>query len=425
MADLKADLKTDLKIKKTKELFLVLTLMLTIIIDIMGLGLVFPTLPELFIGAHSALDSQTSSIHWQEFYYGLAMAVWPLGLFFGAPAFGHLSDMIGRRKVLLSCLLMTGATYAVCALAIDLRSMWLFILGRLISGFFAGSFEIAQAVIADISPQEKKARNMGWITLAASLGFTVGPLISGLTMGAHWVSWFNLSTPFWIAMILSLLNMLSLFCLLKESYRHVGEFKVDWLACFESVSFIFSDKRVRYLGLVFLLLQFSWAMYFGPMTAIMQIQFGSTGLLLGLFFAVLGLGFGVGTIVIQPVIQKFFSLKWMVCIGLLGTAILLGISAISPSAMVQWGVVFFSSMIEVLAYTGSVALFSNSVSDTEQGTVLGGVGSLASVSWCLSGLLTGPALSVSWHVPLSVSAVFMLLAALMMLGFRKALIAKQ
>ena len=405
-------------IKNTKHLWLILTLMLTIIIDIMGLGLIFPTLPQLFIGSHSILDSNITSPAWQEFYYGLAMAAWPLGLFFGAPTLGHLSDIIGRRKVLLSCLFMTAVTYGLCALAIDIGSLSLFILGRLVSGFFAGSFEISQAVIADISPPEKKARNIGWITLAASLGFTIGPLISSLTTNHAWVSWFSLTTPFWIAMILSVLNMVSLFCLLKESYRHVGEFKIDWFACFKSVGFIFSDKRVRYLGWVFLVLQFSWGMYFGPLTAVMHMKFAYGSVMLGLLFAVIGLGCGLGTVILQPLTQKFFSLKWMVFLSMLFTSVLIGFAAISSCVISQWMVGFLASGVEILAYTGSAALFSNLVSETEQGTVLGGVGSLVSVSWFLSSLLTGPSLMISWNTPLVISAMAMLLAALIMLGFR-------
>lgn len=400
------------------QILLVLTLMLTIIIDIMGLGLIFPTLPDLFLGTHSVLTSQIASPHWQEFYYGLAMAVWPLGLFFGAPAVGHLSDMIGRRKVILSCLLMTAVTYAMCAFAIAIGSLWLFILGRLISGFFAGSFEIAQAVIADISPPEKKARNMGWITLSASLGFIIGPLISSFTTVHTWVSWFNLSTPFWMAMVLSLLNMLSIFCLLEESYKHIGEFKIDWMACFRSIGFIFLDKRVRYLGFVFLILQFSWGMYFGPLTAVMSLQFGYSSMTLGFLFALLGLGFLIGTVFIQPLSLKFLSLKWMVFFSMFLTGLLLVLSAVSSSELVQWLVVFFASLIEILAYTGSVAIFSNAVKDTEQGAVLGGVGSLFSTSWFFSGILTGPSLSHGWHVPFVISAVFMLLASFMICGFK-------
>jgi len=399
--------------KHTPQVLLVLTLMLTIIIDIMGLGLIFPTLPDLFLGSHSVLTSHLSSSHWQEFYYGLAMAVWPLGLFFGAPAVGHLSDMVGRRKVILSCLFMTAVTYAMCGLAIEMGSLWLFIIGRLISGFFAGSFEIAQAVIADISPPEKKARNMGWITLSASLGFIIGPLISSFTTVHTLVSWFDLSTPFWMAMVLSLLNMLSIFCLLEESYKHLGEFKIDWMACFKSIGFIFSDSRVRYLGFVFLILQFSWGMYFGPLTAVMSLQFGYSSMTLGLLFALLGLGFGIGTVFIQPVCLKFLSLKWMVFLSMFLTGLLLTLSASSSSELVQWLVVFFASLIEILAYTGSVAIFSNAVKDTEQGAVLGGVGSLFSISWFFSGMFTGPSLSHGWHVPFIVSAVFMLLASVM------------
>jgi len=397
--------------------WLILTLMLMIMIDIMGLGLIFPTLPQLFIGPHSILAGHIHTRGWQEFFYGLAMGVWPLGLFFGAPALGHLSDVLGRRKVLLTCLLMTGLTYGLCAIAIQMHSMALFLLGRLVSGFFAGSFEISQAVIADISSAEKKARNMGWITFAATFGFTLGPLISSFTTNASWFAWFSLETPFWVAMILSLLNMLALFFLLKESYRHVGEFKVDWFACFKSVGFIFSDTRVRYFGFVFLLLQFSWGLYFSPLTAMMNIHFGYGSVLLGLLFSVLALGAALGTVVLQPLSQKLFSLEKMVCLSMILTGLVLFSAIIFNTAAAQWWVAFISAAIEILAYTGFAAIISNSVKETEQGTALGGLGALVSIAWCLSGVLTGPVLALNWHAPTLVSAGVMLLAGLLMIKY--------
>lgn len=402
-----------------QHFWLIITLMVTIIIDVMGIGVIFPTLPQLFIGHHSVFGSHIQSKLWQEFDYGFSMAAWPLGLFFGAAMMGHLSDIVGRRKVILVCLFMTAVTYAICGFAIHMSSAWLFLLGRLLSGFFAGSFEIAQAVIADISPPEKKARNMGWITLSASLGFIIGPLIASFTTEPSISSFFTLATPFWIATVLSFINMLSIFFLLKESYRHVGEVKLDWLACFKSVGFVFKDKRVRFLGLVFLLLQFGWGMYFMPLSGVLNILYGYDSVTLGLFMAVIGVACGFATIVVQPLLQKIMSLRSMLIWSLFLTAFFLVFAVIFDIKWIQWTVGFFAPMVEVLAYTGSIALFSNSVSETEQGTAMGGAGTLVSIAWFMGGMVTGPTLVISWHIPLAISMIFMLIPACLALKLKR------
>lgn len=393
----------------------IMTLMVTIIIDIMGIGLILPTLAVLFLNPHSLLTGQFSSQHIRYILFGISLAAWPLGLLIGGPMLGHLSDEIGRKRIIAACLFMTAVTYALAAIAIMTHSLWLFIAARFLSGVFAGSFELAQAVIADISLPHQKARNLGWITLSASLGFIVGPLISGLTTNHHLASCFTLATPFWVAAALSLINMASILTLLKETYAYAGKVKVDWMACLQSITFIMRDKRVRFLAFIFFLLQFAWAMYIYAMTAILNDVFHYNSQLSGFFFAIMGAGFGVGTIVIQPLAQKFMSLKTMVFMALLATGIVLFFSVDPGNELTQWIVCFIASMVEIVAYTASMAIFSNKVGEKEQGKVLGGVGSMFAIAWMISSFAVGPALSLQWHVPLGITCALMFVCALLII----------
>lgn len=405
--------------KQQHTTLIILTLMITIIIDIMGVGLILPTLAQLFLDPNSVLTSQYHSENIRNLFFGLSLAAWPLGLLIGGPMLGHLSDEIGRRRIIAGCLLMTAVTYALAAVSIDLASVWLFIAARFLSGIFAGSFELAQAVIADVSTEDRKARNMGWITLSASLGFVVGPLLSGITTDPSLASWFSLGTPFWCAAGLSFINMISILILLKETYIKPDMVKIDIMACVKSIAFIVKDKRVRYLGLVFCVLQFGWAMYMYSLTAVLHMAFNYEAKTIGIFFAVFGAGFGIGTILVQPLFQKWFSLKIMSIVALLLTCIIQFFAVYPGSEICQWLVGFFAGMFEVLAYTGCIAMLSNAVSEKEQGTVLGGAGSLFAFAWMISSFAVGPAIGVDWRFPIAVSAVVMLITALMLLKLKE------
>ncbi|MBF8263624.1 MAG: hypothetical protein HW387_1289 [Parachlamydiales bacterium] len=121
------------------------TLMFTIIMDVMGVGLVLPLLPNLVVSSTSPFYNGIDSL----FSYGLVLAVWSLGGFFGSPFLGSFSDKIGRKKILIISLSCNALIYAFTAFAVLQKWFLLFILMRFSSGFFSGSFEIAQAAVAD------------------------------------------------------------------------------------------------------------------------------------------------------------------------------------------------------------------------------------------------------------------------------------
>jgi len=100
-------------------------------------------------------------------------------MFVGAPILGDLSDQIGRKKVLLICLLGTACGFFICAIGIKYAIVSVLIVGRGLGGLMAGCMPIAQAAIIDISTPENKLKNISSITLALCLGFAIGPMVGG------------------------------------------------------------------------------------------------------------------------------------------------------------------------------------------------------------------------------------------------------
>ena len=143
----------------------------TVLIDVIGFGIIIPVMPQLIQNLTGGNLSTASSIG------GLLMFTYAFMQFLFAPVLGNLSDQYGRRSVLLFSLLGFGIDYLFLAWAPSLG--WLFV-ARVFSGITGASFTTASAYIADISTPEKRAQNYGMIGAAFGLGFIVGPLIGGV-----------------------------------------------------------------------------------------------------------------------------------------------------------------------------------------------------------------------------------------------------
>lgn len=175
---------------------------LTLLIDSLGIGIIFPVMATILseITGESINDAAAEG--------GLLMAIYAGMQFVFAPVLGGLSDRYGRRPVLLLSLLGLGLDYFILCFADSYT--WL-IVGRAIAGLCGGSFTTAYAYIADVTAPEKRAQAFGLMGAAFGLGFIVGPFVGGLfsDLGSR--------APFVAAAVLSLLNFLYGLFVLPES----------------------------------------------------------------------------------------------------------------------------------------------------------------------------------------------------------------
>lgn len=186
---------------------------ITMLIDVIGLGIIIPVLPKLIeemIGGDLSMAST---------YAGWLMFAYASMQFLFSPIIGALSDRYGRRPVLLISLFGFGIDYLLMGFAPTI--VWLFI-GRLISGITGASFTTATAYIADISTPEKRAQNFGLIGAAFGLGFIIGPVLGGVL--GHYGS----RIPFFAAAGLALLNFAYGYFILPESLDKDHRRKFDW-----------------------------------------------------------------------------------------------------------------------------------------------------------------------------------------------------
>ncbi len=177
----------------------ILVIFLTILVDMIGFGIVIPILPLYAIQFH-ATDLQI----------GILFGCFSLMQLLSAPLLGRLSDKIGRRPVLMLSILGTAISFGILGFA---NTLVMLFVGRLLDGASGGNISTAQAYIADVTPLEKRSGAMGIIGAAFGLGFVIGPAIGG------WLGHvYGIHTPFLVAAGLALVNAIAIFLFLPESY---------------------------------------------------------------------------------------------------------------------------------------------------------------------------------------------------------------
>jgi len=253
---------------------------ITLLIDVIGLGIIIPVVPKLIeelTGEGLSRASEYSG--WLTFAYASAQ-------FCCAPVVGGLSDKLGRRPVLLAALLGLGLDYVFLSFAPTLA--WVFV-GRVIAGITGASFTTATAYIADISTPEKRAQNFGLVGAAFGMGFIIGPAVGGLLAG------FGSRVPFMAAAGLSLCNFLYGYFVLPESLPSDKRRPFEWRRANPVASLLRLRQYPAVLGLVaaLVLIYLAGSATQSVWTFYTMLKFGWTERLVGISLAVVGLFSGL------------------------------------------------------------------------------------------------------------------------------------
>ncbi len=382
-------------------------LFLVLFIDGMGLSLIMPILNALIFAPDSQFFAgRVFSPGMHSFIYGAITSVFMLCWFFGAALLGDMSDYIGRKKALTLCLLGAGLGYLISAFAVITNSITLLLLGRIVGGFTAGSQPIAQAAIVDLSTNENKARNIGLILLAISLGFILGPLLGGLLSDNRLVAWFDFATPFYFAAFISLANIGLLWILFNESFTSAkGKFPFRPQQAIYIFVSAFKHEKVKQLSVLFFIFIFGWSSFYSFIALFLIKTYDFSPTRISMYMAVMGLGFGLGTGFVVQYLARRFPLKQVFIYTVLSSAILTAIVAILPFEWVGWLLLIPLACSVAVAYSAIVTLFSDQVEADKQGWVMGITGSIMALVWALNGVSVGIIAAWSAHLPLFISAI--------------------
>jgi multidrug resistance protein len=147
--------------------------MITAFVDMLGLAMIIPLLPfyATKLGASNTI-------------VGVLIAAFSIAQLASAPLWGKFSDRYGRRPALLVGLLISAVAYAIFAYA---ATLWLLLLSRIVQGLGGGTIGVVQAYVADASAEKDRAKGLGWLSAATSLGAVDGPAIGSVLIpwGRH------------------------------------------------------------------------------------------------------------------------------------------------------------------------------------------------------------------------------------------------
>jgi len=345
----------------------------TILIDVIGIGIIIPVLPTLIEQLTGEGVSRAAQ------YAGYLSFAYAGAQFLFAPVMGGLSDRFGRRPVLLASLLGLGVDYVFLALAPTLG--WLFV-GRVLAGITGASFTTATAYIADVSPPEKRAQNFGLVGAAFGLGFIIGPALGGLV--AHW----GPRVPFMVAAALSLINFTYGFFVVPESLPEERRRPFEWARANAVASLLRLGQYPQIIGLVaaLVLLYLAGSATQSVWTFYTILKFGWGESLIGWSLSVVG----VGALVVQGGLVRVaipkLGAKWCILIGIV--CYIAG-QLLFALASQGWMMFAFTGIYALggLAGPAMQGAVSGQVPATEQGELQGTLTSLISATGIVGPLL--------------------------------------
>ncbi len=192
-----------------RSLFVVFSIVL---MEFTAFGMIIPLSPYL------ARDFGADDLQ-----VGLLMSVYSVAQLLFAPLWGYLSDHIGRRPIILTCLLGSSVFYLWFSFADTLEMLFL---TRILAGVFGAVMSVAMACIADVTEEKERSKNMGLVGAAIGLGFVIGPFVGGAfgLLGSHWGSAPPLGSSFsaFGAFLVCLINLFFTFFFLKENFKPLG-----------------------------------------------------------------------------------------------------------------------------------------------------------------------------------------------------------
>jgi DHA1 family tetracycline resistance protein-like MFS transporter len=341
-------------------------ILITVVLDAMGIGLIMPVMPDLI------REVQHVEISDAAVWGGIMAATFAVMQFVFSPILGGLSDRVGRRPVLLISMGALALDYVIMALA---GSIWWLLAGRILGGITSATHSTANAYMADITKHDERAARFGLLSAAFGVGFVLGPMLGGLLAGL------DTRAPFWVAAGLAAGNFALGLMVLPESLPKWKRRAFDWRRS-NPLGGLLQIGQLPGLGWMLLMLFFytvSGYVYPAIWAYFTQAAFGWDSRLVGLSLTLYGLSMVVVQAgLVRPVMARLGEVR-VILWALVLDVLVLGVFAVAGQGWMVW-------VLTPIAALGSIATpaiagyMSRRASDDQQGELQGVMASVNALS---------------------------------------------
>ena len=385
-------------------------IMITVLIDMLAIGLIIPVLPAL-VGSFGGSQAD------QAFWYGVVAFAFGLGNFVAAPILGGLSDQYGRRKVLLFGFFGLGINFFGTALA---TSLWVLVAVRAVGGAMQANAAVANAYVADISLPEERAKRFGLLGAMMGLGFIIGPVLGGLLGAIH------LQLPFWVAGGLTMANLAYGYLVLPESLPREKRKPFVLRAANPLVSLrALAQLRgmaplvgvIACSGLAQFVLYTCWVLY-------TTFKFGWGPLENGWSLATVGVVSVLAQGLLLGPMLKRFAPQRLAIIGLVSSALTYALWGAATQGWMMFAIIL-GNVFGVTVTAAVQSMISSAADARSQGQTLGAVSALNSLMAVVAPVLGAPLLAAVSHLPRGdwrIGAPFYFCAALQVVSLALAIV---
>ncbi len=373
----------------------------------LGVGIIIPIIPVLFFGEDvSSPLVQNLSHNQRSIIYGWLIGVYPFMQFIGAPALGALSDRHGRKIILIISLTLTMVGYLLFARAILSGEIWLLFASRMLSGLGGGNLAVILSAIADVSEPETKARNFGLVGLALGLGFVLGPTIGGLLADDQLVSWFNPSTPFYFTALITLINIVLLQWLFRETLLEKRKSAITFTKGFEDIAASFKMQNLRHIFSVVVLiwLGFTFFTQFFSVRLIEKYNFTETDI--GILYGFIGLCLALTQGVLVDRLSRYFSSARVLLYSILGLAISIALVLTTDTVWTFYVIGGFIALSQGVTAPNVNVVVSEQAEPNQQGETMGIKQSMQSFGQTLPPIIAGYINTISVDLPIWAAFIF-------------------
>lgn len=389
--------------------------------------------------------------------YGIIGATYPAFQLIGAPILGRWSDIYGRKKILFLSQMGTLLSWVVFLIALLIPIITLLdvdngitgaftltipllvlFIARALDGITGGNVSVANAYLADITSEEDRNKNFGWMSVTTNMGFILGPALAGILS----TTTYQYLSPVIAAIIISFVGTLVIFFIVPESRKCSFQFAdntnlkdvfgYEFKECYEyssggqkaeRISFnqILKINHIPYMLLLYFLIFLAFNIFYTafPLHALNLLEWNVSDM--GLYFTVLS---SMMMVVEGPILSratKVYSESFLVVIGsfVLGINFLLLVPA---SDILTYAAAIFFAVGNGLMWPSLLSILSKLAEKKYQGAIQGFASSfmsLASIGGLVFGGFLYEFLSAKTFLVSAVVVYSVFVLSFRLLGFKK------